>query len=218
MNKIFTADNYRSFIKPERIENVLKFYQSTVNIPELYNKWNEDEKSKINIKAYDNYFDLPESYLDSFTMSNLSANELHIFSKINDFFKSEKPTYILPIFVINKSKNIPPGIYSIDFIKKILFKYKEFDKQTFGATIHEDFDICICYFVDLYESVFYYGELGFTNGIFQIGKLFETVECEAKKYKICTYSEYVPQQIFSRNLGINCRVQIFIKNQYLKGI
>ena len=43
MNKKITDDQYRSLIDTKRIQNVLKFYQSTVNITELYNLWNESK-------------------------------------------------------------------------------------------------------------------------------------------------------------------------------
>ncbi len=222
MNKKITDDQYRSLIDTKRIQNVLKFYQSTVNITELYNLWNESKTymiDKISIKAYDNYFDLPESYIESISFNKLSNKEKFIMEKISSFLKNQEYVYILPIFIIDKSNNIPSGIYSADFKNSILYKYEEFNRQNFGIEIFKkDFNICISYFIDLNESVFLDGELGFVNGIFQIGRIYENIEYVANENEFETYSMFVPQQSFTHKLGINCSTQLFIKNQFLRGI
>lgn len=222
MNKKFANDQYISFIDTKQVQNVLKFYQSTVNILELYDlreKNRNDILDKINIKAYDNYFDLPESYIESVSFNKLSSKEKIIMEKINSFLKNQEYIYILPIFIIDKSNNIPSGIYSVDFKNRILYKYKKFDKQNFGIEIFEkDFNICISYFIDLNESMFLDGELGFINGIIQIGRIYENIESLANENGFETYSKFVPQQSFTNKLGINCRMQLFIKNQILRGI
>ncbi|WMM24464.1 hypothetical protein RBU61_16250 [Tissierella sp. MB52-C2] len=222
MNKKFITDQYIGFMDNKRVQNVLKFYQSTVNIQELYNLWYKNKEyivDKINIKAYDNYFDLPESYMESVSFNRLSIKEKIVMEKMNDFFKNQEFIYILPIFIIDKSNNIPSGIYSVDFKNKVLYKYKEFERQNFGMEVFkESFNICISYFIDLNESVFLDGELGFINGIIQIGRLYENIESVAKEKEFETYSKFVPQQSFTHKLGINCRLQLFIKNQVLRGI
>lgn len=217
MNKKITDDQYRSLIDTKRIQNVLKFYQSTVNITELYNLWNESKTcimDRINIKAYDNYFDIPESYIECLSFNSLSNNEKKIINKMNVFLKEQKYIYFLPIFIFNKSPNISSGIYSIDFINKMLYKYKIFNEGKF----EKDFDICISYFIDLNECVFLDGEAGFINGIFQIGRIYENIEWVATENGFQSYSKFVSQQSFSHELGINCRTQLFIKNQFLRGI
>lgn len=222
MNKKITDDQYRSLIDTKRIQNVLKFYQSTVNITELYNLWNESKAcimDKISIKAYDSYFDLPESYIEYISFNKLSNKEKFIMEKISSFLKNQEYVYILPIFIIDKSNNIPSGIYSADFKNSILYKYKEFNRQNFGIEIFEkDFNICISYFIDLNECVFLDGEAGFINGIFQIGRIYENIEWVATENGFQSYSKFVSQQSFSHELGINCRTQLFIKNQFLRGI
>ena len=219
MNKKFIDDQYRSLIDTRRIQNVLKFYQSTVNISELYNPWNESRNAimdTINIKAYDNYFDLPESYIESISFDKLSNKEKIVINRMDVFLKDQEFIYFLPIFIINESSSIPSGIYSIDFINRVLYKYKEFNKQSFGEEIFQkDFNICISYFVDLNESVFLDGELGFINGVFQIGRIYEDIERVAKENGFHAYSEFISQQAFTHKLGINCRTQLFIKNQFL---
>lgn len=221
MNKKFATDQYISFIDEKRVRNVLRFYQSTVNIQELYNLWNENRRyivDKINIRSYDNYFDLPESYMDSVSFNRLSTKEKIIMEKMNDFFKNQEFVYILPIIIIDKSNNIPSGIYSVDFKNRILYKYKEFERQNFGMEVFkESFNICISYFIDLNKSVFLDGELGLINGIIQIGRLYENIESIGKN-GFDTYSKFVPQQSFTHRLGINCRLQLFIKNQVLRGM
>ena len=133
---------------------------------------------------------------------------------MNVFLKEQKYIYFLPIFIFNKSPNISSGIYSIDFINKMLYKYKIFNEGKF----EKDFDICISYFIDLNECVFLDGEAGFINGIFQIGRIYENIEWVATENGFQSYSKFVSQQSFSHELGINCRTQLFIKNQFLRGI
>ncbi|MBU3228911.1 hypothetical protein [Clostridium algidicarnis] len=217
MNKRFMDDQYISFINTKKIQNVLKFYQSTVSLMELYEIDSRKEEEKIKIKAYDNYFDIPESYVESIPFDALSDKERLVIDKMNNFFNEQEYVYILPIFIFDESKNIPSGIYSIDFMSQNLYKYKELNKKDFKSKVFEKgFNICICYFIDLNESIFLDGEAGFINGAIQIGKIYENIEWVAKENEFHTYSEFVSQQSFAYNLGINCRTQLFIKNQFLK--
>lgn len=214
MNKKFSVDQYISFIDQQKIKNILKFYQSTVSIQELYYKNNIEKE-----KAYDNYFDLPESFIESITFDKLSNKEKKIIDKINDFLEGQKHIYFLPIFIFNKSNSIPSGIYSADFKKGILYKFKDFYENGFSVGAFQgSFNICISYFIDLYESVFLDGEAGLINGILQIGRIYENIEFAAKENGFETFSKFVSQQSFSHNIGINCRTQLFIKNQFLRGI
>lgn len=214
MNKKFSVDQYISFIDQQKIKNVLRFYQSTVSIQELYYENNIEKE-----KAYDNFFDLPESFIESITFDKLSNNEKKIIDRISDFLESQKHIYFLPVFIVSQSNELPSGIYSVDFKNRVLYKYKEFNEHDFGVGTFEDsFNICIAYFIDLYESVFLDGEAGLINGILQIGRIYENIEFAAKENGFETFSKFVSQQSFSHNIGINCRTQLFIKNQFLRGI
>lgn len=216
MNKKFSSDIHFSSLDSQKLKNVLKFYQTTVNIKELYNSVDDNV---LNLNLCNNYWDLPEGFTDLVLLSNLSSKEKRVLDKVGDFIKHEDKVYLLPILIVNHTKTIPSGIYSIDFIKNIAYKYKDFDISSFEKEIiHKDFDMCLCYFLDLDYSVFLEGELGFVNGIIQIGRLYESIECFSKDNEIMTYSEFIPQQSFSKKIGVNCRKQLFIKIQFLKEI
>jgi len=150
-------------------------------------------------------------------VQNLSNNEQVIIKQIDQFLKEEKYIYFIPIFIIKKSNKVPSGIYCIDFNSKCLYKYKELDGKILSEEmLDKDFNICICYFVDLNKSVFIAGEDGFVRGVIQIGRLYEKIDNIAKENNFEVCSTFVPQQSFTHAIGINCRRQLFVTNQFIK--
>ena len=72
-----------------------------------------------------NYFDIPQSYIEAVSICKTSHIEKKIFNKIGEFLKNQDYIYFLPIFIIRKSDTIPSGIYSIDFMNGVLYKFEE---------------------------------------------------------------------------------------------
>jgi len=207
-NSIYTTATYK-----DREKNVLKFYQSAVSIGELKKEhtiYNEHKKDN-------NYYDIPDSFIELIPLEEMSNKEQAIISEIDQFLKEENYIYFTPVFIVNNCDKVPSGIYCIDFVNRYLYKYKELNKEIFREKIiAEDFNICICYFIDLNKSVFIDGEVGFINGIIQIGRMYEKMVNIAKKNNFKIYSTFIPQQAFSYMVGINCRRQLFITNQFIK--
>lgn len=219
MNRNITDDYYLKLIKPEAVKNILKFYQSTVRIKELENKRRSYKDYISKARALNNYFDIPESYIEAISICKASYIEKEIFNEIEEFLKEEGYVYLLPIFIICGSNNIPSGIYSIDFVNGVLYKFEELNSITCNKDLlEEEFNICISYFLDISHCSFLDEELGFINGIIQIGRLYEKIEQVSMKNNISTFSKFMPQQSFTHDLGINCREQLYIKNQVLRGI
>lgn len=219
MNKKVADDYYLKLIKPSVIKNILRFYQSTVRTREIEDKWNNYRNYILKTRIFNNYFDIPESYIEAISICKASKVEEEIFSKIGEFLKGQDYIYLLPIFIIHKSDNIPSGIYSIDFINGILYKFEELSNIICNKDLlEEDFNVCISYFIDINECSLIDEELGFINGIIQIGRLYENIEQISLENNISTSSKFIPQQSFTHDLGINCREQLFIKNQILRGI
>lgn len=217
MNKKISDDNYFRLIKPMVVKNILRFYQSTVRTGKFAHRQNNYRNYMLETRKFNNYFDIPESYIEAISICKTSYIEEEVFNTIGKFFKEQDYIYLLPIFLIHKSDNIPLGIYSIDFIDGVLYKFEELNNIICNKDLmEEDFNMCISYFLDIKQCSLIDEELGFINGIIQIGRLYENIEQVSRQNNMSTYSKFIPQQSFTHDLGINCREQLFIKNQILR--
>ena len=189
-------------------EYILKFYQTTVRIDEFI----KEENTQDNLEPF---WDLPDGYLKRYKFDDFPKEINDIFDRFKIFLNDNKYIYFLPIFIFKNIYTIENGIYCIDISNNIAYKFKEIDNLN-KIYIYSDFNICISYFLNLKNAIIKDGTQGFINGIVQIGQIYEIINNSFGNTNFDIKSVSVPQQQFTKMMGISCREQLFIKNQLVK--
>jgi hypothetical protein len=195
-----------------KVNRILRFYQSTISVSELLEESKNDGYSDMKTN-----FNIPDLSINRIPFSQITGDIKMIVEELVRFELPKEMVYFLPILIIKNSDCISSGIYCIDYNKKYLIKYKEIDYKQWGLKcLKDDFDIGISYFLDINMAVMDKGESGFIEGILQIGRVMEHMDTTADKIDLRFYNLLVPQQAFTHGLGLNCRSILYISNQFVR--
>lgn len=195
-----------------KINRILRFYQSTVSVNELLEESKNNGCSKMKIN-----FNIPDLSINRIPFSQITGDIKMMVEKLVKFELSKEMVYFLPILIVKNADCISSGIYCIDYNEKCLIKYKDIDYEKCDLKcLKDDFDIGISYFLDINMAVMDKGESGFIEGILQIGRVMEHIHMAADKIDLRIHNLLVPQQAFTHGLGLNCRSMLYISNQFVR--
>lgn len=212
MNRKFSCQMpYNELIK-NPIEDVLKFYQTTVKINEFLDTKKNESNNIIN-----EYWKLPDGYLKSYKFNEFPENFKLILENFKLFLCEKDDIYFCPIFIFKDITNIENGIYSLDFMSNTAYKFKEID-STLEETMYLKctYNMGIVYFLKLEYSIGKELQQGFIDGLLQIGGIYDRVQNCLDKSSFTSESITVPQQQFTKMVGVSCREQLLIANQMIK--
>lgn len=217
MNKVY---NHNWLVDKDILTDALKYYQSTVLIPEfiseegIINKevqnkiWGSDDWGKL-ISNYE----YPEAIIGRYSFYKLDTWAFNVIEEFNKILDSEKILMYQPIFTFTNFIELPNGHYVIDFDKKELLLYKHCESDRYcRRKNNDDSELCISYFIDIFKSIFLNGSLGLTEAIFQIGSNIALHKKNTIGNGVESLFSNAPQQLFTRSLGLNAREQLFVKN------
>lgn len=216
MNKNFTSDMYIRQVDKKKMENVLKYYQSTVFIPEFTDEFNQCSRN-AGLCNEIFYYDLPESIIEEYGFEELDELENKIVTCMVENIRNRYENCILPIITIFNSKNLIPGHYAIDINNKKVLCYKSINEEQFTKLrIDNDFRLSISYFIDVCRSTFYKGEYGFIENVMFIGALDNLLSKELEGMQSEKIKLRVPQQFYTHEIGLNLKQQLLILTEFFK--
>jgi len=206
MNKVY---NYVWPIDNRIAKSILRFYQSSVLIPEYL------DREKIEGVAELNKYDIPECALNRIPFSRISLEDMAIVYSLKSFIDRENTILFLPIYTVVKSTELEAGHYVIDFDSKELVYYKHLDVEKTEIGDEGDSKILsyLSYFVDLHKCIFLYEDWAFVEGVHQIGSVSEYIKNSLVEKGFSVDFQMEAQQVYSHALGINCREQLFVRKQ-----
>lgn len=210
MSKHYWDEYLNVLLNHNELDRILKFHQSNVTFVNPEHVIKRDINKMDWIAMNKNKVIFSDIVLKKYMVSELPSYLKEVYKTLKGQFSKIDTPLILPIFSILKSKDIEKGLYTFNFEEGIFIKYKELpEKETFSTIVDNDLDICLSYFLNIERAIFLYEGGGYINGILQVGEISGYL---ASRLNFKILNVYLPSMEFSKDLGINVRKQMLIKN------
>ena len=173
MSKHYWDEYQNYFLDRNKMIEILKFYQKSVNVlPIIENvkleQWKKNRFGKIHFS---------DIVIKKYYKEELSSGYRKIYDLLNDKCATTELPLYMPLMVIwGKSEAIEQGIYSFNFREGLLIKCADVEgNQEYKTVLSEGIKAEIAFFLCLEDSVIAYGMGGFIKGILQIGEISQTI-------------------------------------------
>lgn len=215
MSKHYWDEYLRYFIDDKKLNQVLKFHQSNINLLESTGYFDEDINKEKWIDSKKDRVIFSDILLKKYELSSLTEELKKLFQMLEKSFASTDIITTLPILVIyNDRIGIDKGCYTFNFKDKYLIKYCDFENNELLQCMKQNnIKASISYFLSIEESICIYGGIGYLKGIFQIGQISKMLEIYLNYAE--TKNIFINNQSFTHDLGINLRKQILIHTSFI---
>ena len=130
MSKHYWDEYLRYFIDDKKLNQVLKFHQSNINLLESTGYFDEDINKEKWIDSKKDRVIFSDILLKKYELSSLTEELKKLFQMLEKSFASTDIITTLPILVIyNDRIGIDKGCYTFNFKDKYLIKYCDFENN-----------------------------------------------------------------------------------------
>ncbi|PYY29737.1 hypothetical protein [Paenibacillus illinoisensis] len=206
-------DIFSNFTRDDSsLVHVLKFHQKTVQTLNYVNPKTHKLETVYKYDSKKNHSRFSDTIIKQIALKELNVQFQDLFNSLKEAIHSQREIVTLPILSIFRNNcNLNVGHYSFNFNDDFLIQYK--DRNV--VCPNNNIMFSLTYFLDIEKSIYLFGgERGYLEGILQIGTITECMRQSFSHCKLTRESQYIPDQLFAHNAGINIRKQLMVCTDY----